>query len=135
MSCSPAEGQSEKKEDESYDFVCDIGNPLPAGARADFGVKLIGANVDANSENVEVRMSVNSTNPEEASNTRDNEHTVRVDVEVKALLGLSGRSKPEQLDFVIGNRTAGVNAVFDFDVGPIVSHLYQVSGIRRVLCH
>ena len=148
VSCSPAEVEAEREKaaaaaDGSYDFVCDIGNPLPANERADFGVKLIGSNVDPTRESVEVRMSANSTNPEEAGATRDNDLVVRVGVEVKAQLGLSGRSNPEvktifvfeskimlllrlqQLDFSIRNRTRGEAAVFDFEAGPVVSHLYQ----------
>lgn len=132
VSCSPAEVEAGAKQtavaqpNGSYEFVCDVGNPLLAGERANFGVKLIGSNVDPSRDSVEVRMAVNSTNPEEASATGDNDIVVKVGVEVKAQLGLSGRSNPEQLDFSIRNRTRGESAVFDFEAGPVVSHLYQV---------
>lgn len=71
-------------------------------------------------------MKVNSTNPEEAGTTRDNDIVLKVPVEVKAQLGVVGRSNPEQVDFSIRNRTEGEHATFDFEAGPVVSHLYQV---------
>ena len=116
-----------QKKDEPYEFVCEIGNPLPANERADFGIKLTGADVDASKEFVEVKMKVNSTNPEESGNNSDNEIVLKVPVEVKAQLGIIGRSNPEQVDYSIRNRSQGEHATFDFEVGPVVSHLFQVS--------
>lgn len=72
-------------------------------------------------------MGVNSTNPEESSNTRDNDIVLKVPVEVKAQLDIIGRSNPEQVDFSIRNRSKGEHATFDFEVGPVVSHLFQVN--------
>lgn len=86
-----------KKGDEPYEFLCEIGNPLPANERADFGVKLTGSDVDASKEFVEVKMAVNSTNPEEAGTTRDNDIVLKVPVEVKAQLDLIGQSKPDHV--------------------------------------
>lgn len=71
-------------------------------------------------------MKVNSTNPEEAGTTRDNDIVLKIPVEVKAQLGVIGRSNPEQVDFSIRNRTGGEHATFDFEIGPQVGHLYQV---------
>ncbi|VDM40683.1 unnamed protein product [Toxocara canis] len=123
LSCSP-QGKAEKGED--YIFACDIGNPLPANAEALFGFRLTGTNVDASMEEVVVKMSVNSTNAEHEGRDIDNEMNVRIPLEVKAQLSLVGRSTPEQLDYSIRNRTAGSDAIFDSEIGPVVSHLYQV---------
>uniref|UniRef100_A0A915C439 Integrin alpha-2 domain-containing protein n=1 Tax=Parascaris univalens TaxID=6257 RepID=A0A915C439_PARUN len=123
LSCSP-HGKVEKGED--YVFTCDIGNPLPANAEALFGFRLTGTSVDATVEEVLVKMSVNSTNAEQEGREFDNEMTVRIPIEVKAQLSLVGRSTPEQLDYSIRNRTAAADAIFDSEIGPVVSHLYQV---------
>jgi hypothetical protein len=45
---------------------------------------------------------------------------------VNAQLTLIGRSNPEQVDYSIRNRTLGAAATFDFEIGPVVSHLFQV---------
>lgn len=42
------------------------------------------------------------------------------------LQALVGRSNPEQVDYSVRNRTPGVAATFDFEAGPLVSHLFQV---------
>ncbi|TKR77446.1 hypothetical protein L596_018418 [Steinernema carpocapsae] len=134
ISCTSPEGKEtpkgrKSKKDESHDgyqMVCDIGNPLPANQQADFGFKMTGTNVDGNMEEVEVKMKVNSTNTEEVGREMDNEMVVRVPLEIQAQLSLVGRSNPDQLDYSIRNRTQGADAIFDFEVGPVVSHLFQV---------
>ncbi|KAK0416580.1 hypothetical protein QR680_012572 [Steinernema hermaphroditum] len=123
-----AKGRRPKKEErhEGYQMLCDIGNPLPANQQADFGFKMTGTDVDGSLEEVQVKMRVNSTNAEEAGRDVDNEMVVRVPLEIQAQLSLVGRSSPEQLDYNIRNRTSGVESTFDFQVGPVVSHLFQV---------
>lgn len=69
-------------------------------------------------------MSVNSTNKEDLDNENDNEVSIHVPIEIKAQLYLTGRSNPDQVNYSIRNRTQ--SAEFDFEVGPIVSHLFQV---------
>lgn len=71
-------------------------------------------------------MKVNSTINEEVGREGDNDIVIRVPIEIKAQLYLAGRSNPEQVDYSIRNRTQGTAAVFDFEVGPVVSHLFQV---------
>uniref|UniRef100_A0A914I6I6 Integrin alpha-2 domain-containing protein n=1 Tax=Globodera rostochiensis TaxID=31243 RepID=A0A914I6I6_GLORO len=128
VSCSPVAGQGQPDKSQPQNFVCDVGNPLPSGAKAMFGVKLSGGpDVDVSKDFVEVRMGSNSTIGEERGNEEDNQLVVRIPVEINAQLALVGRSNPEQVDYSIRNRTAGVAATFDFEIGPVVSHLYQVT--------
>lgn len=69
------------------EFVCDIGNPLPAGAKAAFGVKLSGGpDVDVSQEFVEVRMGTNSTIGEQRGTEADNQLVLRIPVEINAQL-------------------------------------------------
>lgn len=72
-------------------------------------------------------MSVNSTNKENFDHENDNEISIRVPIEIKPQMYLTGRSNPDQINYSIRNRTQGKSSVFDFEVGPIVSHLYQVN--------
>lgn len=67
-----------------------------------------------------------STNEEAFGNDDDNKLIVQVPVEIKAQLSLVGRSTPEQLDYSIRNRTPS-DPIFDSEIGPVVSHLYQVN--------
>uniref|UniRef100_A0A0N4Z9E8 Integrin_alpha2 domain-containing protein n=1 Tax=Parastrongyloides trichosuri TaxID=131310 RepID=A0A0N4Z9E8_PARTI len=115
------------KKNNHYRMVCDIGNPLPENKDAVFGFILTAANVDPEAEDIVVKMSVNSTfGEEQRGNEKDNELIIKVPVEIKAQLDIIGRSNPEQIDYSIRNRTKGENAQFDNEVGPIVSHLFQV---------
>uniref|UniRef100_A0A1I8B8M8 Integrin_alpha2 domain-containing protein n=1 Tax=Meloidogyne hapla TaxID=6305 RepID=A0A1I8B8M8_MELHA len=130
VSCSPAEYQKQqslKNNQQSYEFICDIGNPLPAGATANFGFKLRGHDVDMSKEFVELKMGVNSTNEEAEGAEGDNQMVLRIPIEINAQLALTGRSTPPQVDYSVRNRTLGVDATFDFDIGPLVSHLFQVT--------
>lgn len=72
-----------------------------------------------------------STNEEAYGRNVDNELTIRVPVEIKAQLSLVGRSTPEQLDYSIRNRTPS-DPIFDSEIGPVVSHLYQVYGLFKI---
>ncbi|VDM95117.1 unnamed protein product [Thelazia callipaeda] len=121
ISCSP-QGKAGKHEE--YIFACDIGNPLAGNSEAKFGFRLTGTEVDA-SNDVEIKMFVNSSNEEAFGHTTDNKLTLKVPVEIEAQLSLVGRSTPEQLDYSIRNRTPS-DAIFDSEIGPVVSHLYQV---------
>ncbi|MFH4978695.1 hypothetical protein AB6A40_005404 [Gnathostoma spinigerum] len=123
LSCSPV-GKSEKGED--YIFACDIGNPLSENSNVEFGFRLTGTHIDPTAEEAVIKMSVNSTNEEASGHESDNMISVAVPLEIKAQLSLIGRSNPEQLDYSIRNRTKGDEATFDFEIGPVVSHLYQV---------
>uniref|UniRef100_A0AC35TM88 Integrin_alpha2 domain-containing protein n=1 Tax=Rhabditophanes sp. KR3021 TaxID=114890 RepID=A0AC35TM88_9BILA len=117
---------AEQKKD-SYKFVCDIGNPLPANKEAVFGFILAGTKVEADTSEVVIKMLANSTfGQEQDGNEKDNELIIKVPVEIKAMLDIVGRSHPEQVDFSIRNKTLGVDATFDHEVGPLVSHLFQV---------
>lgn len=70
-------------------------------------------------------MFIISTNEEAEGRDHDNEMTLQIPLEIEAQLTLVGRSTPEQLDYSIRNRTSP-DAIFDTEIGPVVSHLYQV---------
>jgi hypothetical protein len=51
---------------------------------------------------------------------------LRIPIEINVQLALTGRSTPPQVDYSVRNRSLGEAATFDFDIGPVVSHLFQV---------
>lgn len=51
---------------------------------------------------------------------------LRIPIEINAQIALSGRSTPPQIDYSVRNRSQGVASTFDLDIGPVVSHLFQV---------
>ncbi|TKR77440.1 hypothetical protein L596_018414 [Steinernema carpocapsae] len=71
-------------------------------------------------------MSASSQNSEPEETMSNNDLSMIIPIEVKVQVVLVGRSNPEQLDYSIRNRTVGFGATFDYEVGPLVTHLYQV---------
>uniref|UniRef100_A0A1I7WZ37 Integrin_alpha2 domain-containing protein n=1 Tax=Heterorhabditis bacteriophora TaxID=37862 RepID=A0A1I7WZ37_HETBA len=66
------------------------------------------------------------SNDEEEHTEEDNTVTFIIPVDFKNQLTLNGRSNPEQVDFSTRNKTRA--EIFDDnEIGPVVSHLYQVS--------
>ena len=69
-----------------------------------------------------------SSNKEIESTTQDNYFSYTVPVDFKNQLNLNGRSNPEQLDFSTKNKT-NEEVFYDNEIGPVVSHLYEVLSI------
>uniref|UniRef100_A0A914VMF3 Integrin alpha-2 domain-containing protein n=1 Tax=Plectus sambesii TaxID=2011161 RepID=A0A914VMF3_9BILA len=72
-------------------------------------------------------MHANSTNSEDSKTLRNNEVELSIPLEIKTQLSLTGRSTPEQVDYSVKNRSAGEASIFDSEIGPLVSHMYQVT--------
>lgn len=128
----------------NYMIVCDIANPLERNALIRFNFVLIVANIDLSLTKIEMQLHVNrwvdqsifhilfffSTNPEEDSaSMRNNNVNVTIPVMIRRELALIGRSIPEHIDYSRRNVSAlpRESPVFDTDVGPSVTHLYQVN--------
>ncbi|CAI4229164.1 unnamed protein product [Auanema sp. JU1783] len=122
--CSPT---SEEPNDEgSWEFACELGNPLPAGKVVNTVVRLKANEDKPPLKPIKINAHVNSTNDEEEGADADNKVTFEIPVDFKNQLNLNGRSNPEQLDFSTKNKT-GPELFYDKEIGPVVSHLFQVS--------
>ncbi|KAK6040650.1 integrin alpha cytoplasmic region [Cooperia oncophora] len=123
-SCSPT--TEEPDEDGKWTFACELGNPLPQQKTLSTVVRITANEAKPPTKPITIHAFVNSSN-EEADNTEgDNSFTFTIPVDVRNQLSLNGRSNPEQIDFSTRNRTP--EDVFDDnEIGPVVSHLYQVS--------
>ncbi|CAB3403036.1 unnamed protein product [Caenorhabditis bovis] len=122
--CSPT--SSEPDENGKWTFACDLGNPLPANKVISSVVRVTASTDKPPLEPIEINAHVNSSNTEEAHTTADNKVTFKIPVDFKNQLNLNGRSNPEQVDFSTSNKTNG-EMFDDNEIGPVVSHLYQVS--------
>ncbi|KAJ1363342.1 Integrin alpha pat-2 [Parelaphostrongylus tenuis] len=123
-SCSPTTEKPD--EDGRWTFACELGNPLPQYKTLSTMVRITANEKDPPVKPIEIRAFVNSSNEEEDDTENDNYFTFTIPVDFRNQLTLNGRSNPEQIDFSTRNRTP--EDVFDDnEIGPVVSHLYQVS--------
>ncbi|VDN30970.1 unnamed protein product, partial [Cylicostephanus goldi] len=123
-SCSPT--TTEPNEDGSWTFACELGNPLPQDKTLSTAVRITANEQKPPLKPIEIRAYVNSTNEEDISTANDNMITFTVPVDFRNQLTLNGRSNPEQVDFSTRNKTP-TDVFDDSEIGPVVSHLYQVS--------
>ncbi|XP_025095116.1 integrin alpha-8-like isoform X4 [Pomacea canaliculata] len=104
--------------------VCDLGNPLPSGANSSFTLRVAAEDKNETTDALIFLLHVNSTNPEDLSDTRDN--TVQIEIPVTAMSDITiyGRSDPEQ---VILNTTEVIRP--GVDENRRVEHLYQLRNL------
>ncbi|KAK2177777.1 hypothetical protein NP493_580g01067 [Ridgeia piscesae] len=107
--------------------VCDIGNPLPAGALVHVILKLSAAKVNGSSELLTFLLHANSSNPENDTDLSDNYSAVDVPVRAKVNIRVTGVSKPEQILYNSSHQLDTVTS--EADVGPEVIHLYEVRNL------
>lgn len=122
--CSPT--SDEPDSDGKWTFACDLGNPLPANKVVSSVVRVTASSDKPPLAPISINAHVNSSNDEEAHTVADNKVTFTIPVDFKNQLSLNGRSNPEQVDFSMTNKTR-VDAFDDNEIGPVVSHLYQIS--------
>jgi hypothetical protein len=68
-----------------------------------------------------------SANPELADSMRDNVRILDIPVEVSVQLKLNGASKPDQVNYGKADYRNTQEFVFDDQIGPLVTHVYEVS--------
>uniref|UniRef100_A0A8R1HJH6 Integrin alpha pat-2 n=2 Tax=Caenorhabditis japonica TaxID=281687 RepID=A0A8R1HJH6_CAEJA len=122
--CSPT--SDEPDSDGKWTFACDLGNPLPANKVISSVVRVTASSEKPPLAPISINAHVNSSNDEEAHTVSDNKVTFTIPVDFKNQLNLNGRSSPEQVDFSPVNRTRP-DVFDDNEIGPVVSHLYQIS--------
>ncbi|VDP02768.1 unnamed protein product [Heligmosomoides polygyrus] len=123
-SCSPT--TPEPGEDGRWTFACELGNPLPQHKTLSTVIRITANEQNPPTKPIEIHAFVNSTNEEEDSTEGDNSFSFVIPVDVRNQLSLNGRSNPEQIDFSTRNRTP-TDVFDDNEIGPVVSHLFQVS--------
>ncbi|GMS88994.1 hypothetical protein PENTCL1PPCAC_11169 [Pristionchus entomophagus] len=123
-SCSPT---SDKPDDEGqWTWECDLGNPLPASKDSKIGIRMTANDENPPTKEITVSARVNSTNPETEGEDKDNFFSMTIPVDYDNSLGLIGQTTPEQIDFIANNQTK-TERFDDRDLGPLVSHVYQIT--------
>ncbi|VDO33100.1 unnamed protein product [Haemonchus placei] len=123
-SCSPT--TQEPDEDGKWTFACELGNPLPQQKTLSTVIRITANEAKPPTKPITIHAFVNSSNEEEGRTEHDNSVTFTIPVDIRNQLSLNGRSNPEQIDFSTRNRTPS-DVFDDNEIGPVVSHLYQVS--------
>uniref|UniRef100_A0A158R647 Integrin_alpha2 domain-containing protein n=1 Tax=Syphacia muris TaxID=451379 RepID=A0A158R647_9BILA len=119
-----------------YEFQCDLGNPIPGRQTVKFQVHLTTSRDRENyfNDDIVIRTVVNSTNEEAPGHDYDNSYNVTLAFETKAQLILNSKSEPPEVAYSIRNRTLladsyadeSSRAKFDSEIGPLVTHVFQV---------
>ncbi|VDL81598.1 unnamed protein product [Nippostrongylus brasiliensis] len=122
--CSPT--SKEPDEEGRWTFACELGNPLPQQKTLSTVIRFTANENNPPTKPIEIHAYVNSSNEEEEHTEGDNSVTFTIPVDVRNQLSLNGRSNPEQVDFSTRNKTP-TDVFDDNEIGPVVSHLYQVS--------
>ncbi|KAK7477963.1 hypothetical protein BaRGS_00030792, partial [Batillaria attramentaria] len=113
------------KVDNIDDIVyCDLGNPLPGGEKSSFTLRVSAKDTNETTDALIFILQVNSTNPEELSDTKDNSATVEIPVTASADITIYGKSEPEQV--ILNTSQVYVAGVDD---SRRVEHVYQLSNI------
>ena len=105
--------------------VCDIGNPLPAFAKANFKLLFQPEYGSEIKSAYEFLVSVNSTNPEQSFHTNDNVRSISMPIRVHTTINVYGSSKPDPV-FHNVSFYRGKTQLNESQLGPEVIHVYEV---------
>ncbi|XP_033113687.1 integrin alpha-8-like, partial [Anneissia japonica] len=105
---------------------CDIGNPLPARKTINFMLSLSVDDLKGDSETLSFELEVDSLNQENQTTLNNNVANIAVQVQVSATIELKGISNPEQVTFDKVLQEDESEIITEDDVGPMVSHTYEV---------
>ncbi|GAB1603113.1 integrin alpha-8-like isoform X3, partial [Argonauta hians] len=110
--------------------VCELGNPLKKKQKISLVMKFSPKDVTGLNKYLDFQISVNSSNPENSTTTRNNFRNVSIPVKAAADIIILGKSTPDQ---VIYNSSQGdeirESYMYNNTVlkhGPSVEHLYEV---------
>lgn len=104
--------------------ICDLGNPLPAGEKSSFTLRVTAQDTNETTDNLVFHMQVNSTNPEILEDTPDNVAKVEIPVTALADITLYGNSLPEQI--ILNTSHVGRT---EEDERQKVEHVYQLRNL------
>lgn len=107
---------------------CDIGNPLPHDQLVHFSVLLEPRKSHSMRPLYEFLSNVTTTNPEDASTTRDNFRQTDVKINILASLEVIGESKPKEVYYNPENYTSE-KIVTDVEFGPAFIHNYTIKNL------
>ncbi|KAG8178041.1 hypothetical protein JTE90_022924 [Oedothorax gibbosus] len=104
---------------------CDIGNPLPANKTLNFRILLEPSRVVSSTSDLVFSMVVNSTNAEKNETLHNNVYEIELPVRVEVALAVTGASVPSVATYNKSEEIP-VNKVRESDIGPEVTHIYDI---------
>ncbi|XP_022083625.1 integrin alpha-8-like [Acanthaster planci] len=108
-------------------IICDVGNPLIGGTKADFGLKFSSFQLIGDTSSVTFALSAMSENLEASPDKLINNYlNITVGVKAKVDVVLLGRSIPAQVAFT-PDGIDNPEIIKDSEAGPLVVHVYEVS--------
>ncbi|XP_069110775.1 integrin alpha-8-like isoform X1 [Argopecten irradians] len=108
--------------------TCDMGNPLPTKAKANFTLRVTPGDIDGNMDKLMFKFVINSSNAELNSTYSDNTFYVSIPVIQSADIIIIGRLGENQTEQIVYNDT-GVAIYKDSIYGPPVVHEYDVRNL------
>ncbi|XP_060064928.1 integrin alpha-V-like isoform X2 [Ylistrum balloti] len=108
--------------------TCDMGNPLPTRAKANFTLRVTPGDIDGNMDRLSFKFVINSSNAELNSTYSDNTFWVTIPVIQAADIIIIGRLGANQTEQIVYNDT-GVAAFKHSIYGPPVVHEYDVRNL------
>ncbi|KAK3108854.1 hypothetical protein FSP39_017291 [Pinctada imbricata] len=120
---------SYEKRNSTNFVICDIGNPLPARAKANFTLRVTPEGLDGTQEQLSFYLTANSSNQENKTDQRDNSFTLDIAVVQWPDLVIEGRQGAGQLQEQIRYNQTGVKIYKGTPYGPTVVHEYYIRNL------
>ncbi|XP_053322477.1 integrin alpha-8 [Spea bombifrons] len=114
-----------KMENESRMVVCDLGNPMAAGANVSVGLRFVIQRLE-NVDNITFDLYVKSSNKD---NPNSNSVSLQINVTAVAQVEIRGVSHPPQILLPIPNWEPKEKPTEELEVGPLVQHVYELHNI------
>ncbi|XP_034030821.1 integrin alpha-8 [Thalassophryne amazonica] len=117
---------------ESRMVVCDLGNPMVAGAELSVGLRFSVQRLEDAGPKISFQLQIHSSNKD---NSNSNSVSLNLSIVAKAQLELRGVSHPSQVVLPFPNWEPKEKPVKEDDVGPQVTHVYELhnSGPSSIL--
>jgi len=119
--CSPPTARN------NHILKCDLGNPMAGGSNVSFRILLQPTvNFLKDVSSMEMMMTVNSSNPDAVTAAKDNHVAFSLPVRIKTDLRIRGISLPDMVRYNKSSYAAEDEILDEVDIGPEITHIYQV---------
>uniref|UniRef100_A0A087XCN8 Integrin subunit alpha 8 n=1 Tax=Poecilia formosa TaxID=48698 RepID=A0A087XCN8_POEFO len=112
-----------KTVNESRMVVCDLGNPMVTGTELSVGLRFSVQRLEESGPKISFELKIHSSNKD---NSESNMVSLNLTVAAKAQLDLRGVSHPSQVVLPFPNWEPKKKPVKEDDVGPQVTHIYEL---------
>ncbi|XP_069815574.1 integrin alpha-8 [Dendropsophus ebraccatus] len=114
-----------KMENESRMVVCDLGNPMVAGANLSLGLRFVVQRLES-ADSIKFDLFVKSSNKD---NPKSNFVSLEIFITAEARVEIRGVSHPPQIVLPIPNWQPKKKPAEEVEIGPLVQHIYELHNI------